>query len=305
MTQRLETASEMALRMPRRWGLAEGAALLDFHRGLSAVLLDAMPAEVCSEAGDAHIVCLPMGQEARHRIWHDDRAVHDGFLPAHRVTIVRSGTRPRAVLQKRYRVLHVFVPASEVVASAERAGAGDAARALEIEDPRFAADPALETILRQIAEAIAANSWTDRLWLDTLGASLIARLLQRWSNLSSSGTVSCTGKRPGAYDWRVRHAVEFLESRIEQGVTLSELGDAVGLSDSHTMALFRERLGVPPHRWLMRRRVQRACQMLTDTGESITEIAHACGFASSQHLAFQFRRQMGVTPTQFRRDRLS
>lgn len=60
-----------------------------------------------------------------------------------------------------------------------------------------------------------------------------------------------------------------------------------------------------PHRWLVQRRIARACEMLADPRVSVTEIALACGFSSSQHFATAFRKHMGATPSAYRRDRLA
>ena len=294
----------MALRMPQRWGLANAPTALDFHRGLSAVILRSTPGEVASSAGVASIVCTAFGGARRHRLWYDNRVVHDGFLPSRKINIVPAGSTPRAVHEQACRVLQVFVPTAQLQAEAEQAGAGGAARGLALVNPLFAPDPPLEALMVQIAEAMTGKSWADRLWLDSLGAALTARLIQRWSNVAHA-PVPVAERPPGARDWRVRRAAEYLDARIGEAVTLAELGEAVGLSDGHVSALFRTGLGMPPHRWLMRRRVQRACEMLAQPRPSITEIAQTCGFASSQHFATVFKKARGVTPSQFRQGALS
>ena len=75
----------------------------------------------------------------------------------------------------------------------------------------------------------------------------------------------------------------------------------VDLSTTHLANLFREGTGEPPHRWLMRRRFEQACELLAKPHLSITDIAHQCGFASSQHLATVMRKHLATTPTAYRR----
>ena len=106
-----------------------------------------------------------------------------------------------------------------------------------------------------------------------------------------------------ACDWRVRRAIERMETEIGSDVGLRELAADVGLSPSHLNAVFVAAVGVPPHRWLLRRRVARARELLTRTRHSITDIALSCGFSSSQHFATVFQTQEGCTPTEFRRGR--
>jgi AraC-like DNA-binding protein len=91
-----------------------------------------------------------------------------------------------------------------------------------------------------------------------------------------------------------------METEIGSDIGLRELASNVGLSPSHLSAVFVAVAGVPPHRWLLRRRVERARELLTRTRRSITDIALSCGFSSSQHFSTVFKAQEGCTPTDFR-----
>ncbi|WP_260860296.1 helix-turn-helix transcriptional regulator [Mycobacterium tilburgii] len=76
---------------------------------------------------------------------------------------------------------------------------------------------------------------------------------------------------------------------LSADVGLHELAKVVGLSAGRLTELFREGTGEPPHRWLMNRRLTRACELLANPSLTITEIAHECGFASSQHFSVVMR----------------
>ena len=65
--------------------------------------------------------------------------------------------------------------------------------------------------------------------------------------------------------------------------------------------LFRAQMNQSPHRYRMQRRMEAACELLTQTGFSVKEIAFQLGFCNSFYFCNQFRRIHGVTPTQFRR----
>jgi AraC family transcriptional regulator len=97
--------------------------------------------------------------------------------------------------------------------------------------------------------------------------------------------------------------MERMETEIERDLGLRVLASDVGLSPSHLSAVFVAVAGVTPHRWLLRRRVERAIELLTRTRRSITEIALSCGFSSSQHFSTVFKAQEGCTPTDFRNAR--
>jgi AraC-like DNA-binding protein len=135
----------------------------------------------------------------------------------------------------------------------------------------------------------------DRLAWSSYAALLALRLPRLSHGLGASPQL-----RALVCDWRLRRAIEYLEARIAERVSLDELAAQVDLSQSHLVTLLRSGAGEPPHRWLMLRRIERACQMLAETRLSITKIALACGFASSQHFATTFRKHKGATPSQFR-----
>jgi AraC-like DNA-binding protein len=106
---------------------------------------------------------------------------------------------------------------------------------------------------------------------------------------------------------RPRHAAvaaarELLEASVERGITLLELARAVHVSPYHLHRLFRDEVGVPPHEYLLRLRIRRACELL-DRGATVTEAATASGFNSTAYFATVFRRRLGTTPSAYRRCR--
>jgi AraC family transcriptional regulator len=64
--------------------------------------------------------------------------------------------------------------------------------------------------------------------------------------------------------------------------------------------MFRESFGVPPHRYLLARRLVRAQQLLKQTTLPLGEVALACGFASASHFSTTFRNALGATPGEYR-----
>ncbi|MNU07967.1 HTH-type transcriptional activator RhaS [compost metagenome] len=60
---------------------------------------------------------------------------------------------------------------------------------------------------------------------------------------------------------------------------------------------------MPPHRYLINLRVEKARRLLEKTSMSIAEIAYECGFAHQEHLTRLFRRQTGTTPAAYRRSK--
>jgi AraC-like DNA-binding protein len=83
--------------------------------------------------------------------------------------------------------------------------------------------------------------------------------------------------------------------------TLEQLAAELGAHASHLVRVFRREYGLPPHRYLVGRRLDRARQLLLD-GMPIADVAVAVGFHDQPHLTRHFRALLGTTPGAFRRD---
>jgi AraC family transcriptional regulator len=95
---------------------------------------------------------------------------------------------------------------------------------------------------------------------------------------------------------RVQHNVD---ARLDQDISLAQLAGDCGLSTSHFARAFARSTGVPPHRWLTQRRVERA-KGLMRTDASLAEIALMCGFSDQSHLTRVFAQVVGITPGRWR-----
>jgi AraC family transcriptional regulator len=131
-----------------------------------------------------------------------------------------------------------------------------------------------------------------RLFADSLASALAARLLI----LQSRKRASTPGR--GLPAWRLRHVIEYIEAHLDQDLTLAELARVAGFSLSHFKPLFRQAVGVPVHRFVLERRVERARTRLLEGGRSLTEIALEAGFAHPSHMARCMRRVLGSSPSQ-------
>ena len=280
------------MRLAQVWGLAPVHLAPNQPGRVGAAVWQGRDNEIWSAAApDTTVLGLAL-HPYEVEVVKDGRCVHAGAWPAGGMQLMPAGVEPRAVFRGAWRLLHVYLPVSLL------AEAGGDARAFR--DPLGESDDQLRRLLAALLGEIREVGGPDPLAVDGLGLALASRLVRRWGRHGGDKAQSTTG-----CDWRLQRSIEYLEAALPRSVGLVELAALVGLSTVHLTALFRNGTGEPPHRWLMRRRVERACEMLADPMCSITEVAHACGFASSQHLATAFRKRLGMTPSQFRRQRLS
>jgi len=90
---------------------------------------------------------------------------------------------------------------------------------------------------------------------------------------------------------------DFIESHISEKISLDALSTLAGLSPHHFARAFQQSLGMPPHRYMLRRRLEHVEQMLRDTRLPLSHIALAVGFSDQSHLNRHFRRLTGMSPS--------
>ena len=112
---------------------------------------------------------------------------------------------------------------------------------------------------------------------------------------------SHAGEHSGPERTVVTRAQAIVRQRAADGLSVTELAGAVAVSPEHLVRLFRRDLGTTPGAVLRAARLARALQLLTQTGLSVTEVAHQAGYASSQHFARSVREATGLTATELRR----
>jgi AraC family transcriptional regulator len=100
---------------------------------------------------------------------------------------------------------------------------------------------------------------------------------------------------------RLRAVVEYVEGHLDAGPTLAQLAAVARLSAYHFARQFKAATGLPPHQFVILRRVERARQILQEgTDLSLAEVAACTGFSDQSQFSHHFKRLVGVTPGQFR-----
>jgi AraC family transcriptional regulator len=108
--------------------------------------------------------------------------------------------------------------------------------------------------------------------------------------------------RDGALPQRKLCAVvEYIEEHLEASPTLEQIAAVARLSPYHFARQFKRATGLPPHQYVIARRVERARQLLQGGAElSLAEVAADAGFSDQSQLSHHFKRLVGVTPGRFR-----
>jgi AraC family transcriptional regulator len=103
--------------------------------------------------------------------------------------------------------------------------------------------------------------------------------------------------------WQIELALRLLLNDSRSSHSLKQIAARCGLSRSYFEKAFKVSLGTPPHRWLVRQRIQRAGEKLEQTDDSVSSIALSCGFTDQSHLTRVFGAIVGSSPAAWRRQR--
>lgn len=109
-----------------------------------------------------------------------------------------------------------------------------------------------------------------------------------------------TPERHGLGDRALREVVDYLQAHLASNVTLDELSGVANLSKHHLLRQFKISTGMPPHRYLIMLRLERAAALLRTTDAPVQTIAHQCGYASASRFGAAFVQRYAVTPMAYR-----
>jgi AraC-like DNA-binding protein len=97
----------------------------------------------------------------------------------------------------------------------------------------------------------------------------------------------------------VRIAREYLHEHAADRISLERLATVAGLSPAHLVRAFGRAYGLPPHRYQISLRIDRAKRLLIGEEVTVGEVAHAAGFADHAHFTRMFRRWVGLPPSRY------
>ena len=106
----------------------------------------------------------------------------------------------------------------------------------------------------------------------------------------------------GLAPWQVKRLKSYIDDKLDSSIRASDLAGVVQLSRSHFCRVFRESFGESPLRFIMRRRICRAQELMLASRLPLSQVALQCGMSDHAHFCRNFRKVVGVTPKAWRRE---
>jgi AraC family transcriptional regulator len=148
-------------------------------------------------------------------------------------------------------------------------------------------------LVQALEEDRKADSPSGPLYAESIGVALAIQLLGlSEERCARSGRLS---------NRQLRTLCEYIDAHLDEPLTVSILSREVGASSSYLRALFKTATGMTIHRYVLRKRVERARLLLSQGRLSTSEVALAAGFSHQSHLARWMRREYGYTPGRARK----
>jgi len=149
-----------------------------------------------------------------------------------------------------------------------------------------------------IASLIAEECETERPLSDAYGEALMNALIVALFDLRRIERK----QRPTLSRKQLGLSMDYMDAHCFETIRLQDIASLLGLSESYFSHAFKASTGVPPSRWQMEARIGKVKELLSSDSTSLTEIAVITGFADQAHLTRAFKKLVGSTPAQWRRD---
>ena len=207
------------------------------------------------------------------------------------IALMTPGLSARITIRGDCRGLQLRLPWTQLTSWLEADHDVDPSR-VELRPVSLADDAALERLL-YVARTAGHDGEEESL------RAVAHHLLAHYSVSRRDGVLFET-RRGGITQARVRRVAECVDANFRSPLSLSMLASEAGMSPFHFAREFKRTTGLPPHRFVVRRRVQEAIRLLPRRDLTFAETALRSGFANAGHLARQMVRITGVGPAVFR-----
>ena len=164
-------------------------------------------------------------------------------------------------------------------------------------DLQSSVDPAIEQLARALLKTEGMDDALVELYACAVGLAIATRFVSRDDGSHPFQPKRNSGALP---KWRLKRVLAYIDANLGEPVALADLAAAAGLTRMHFAAQFRRATGIRPHEYLLRRRIERAQQFLSQSSLSIVDVAFSVGFQTQSHFTTVFKRFVGETPHQWR-----
>lgn len=205
--------------------------------------------------------------------------------------------RWRAMTSEPFESMAVFI-ALPLLKRAMEEVFGDAAPRARLRDLSAFTDPALNSLMERVHDELMRRR-ASPLFLSGIAQAIAIHLARNYAETiaeSPSGSPSLPG-------YKLRQITSWMTEHLDEEFSLDRLAKQAGLSKFYFNRLFKNALGVSPSRYHINLRMDEARRLLRETKKSALEIALDVGYTNPSHFAQLFRKETGLSPSDYRQKR--
>lgn len=158
-------------------------------------------------------------------------------------------------------------------------------------------DDFLEQTINSVKDILYVGGRFSSIEVQYIARVLVARVISKYSTLTSGDLNPDAGLSPRT----IQKTFDYIEQNLHRRIVIDKLANIAGVGAAQFARLFKRTTNVTLHQYIIRRRVEKARDLLVETRMPIAEIAHECGFADQVHLTRFFGRIIGTSPASFRK----
>lgn len=249
---------------------------------------------------DAYLICLNLKRQAAHELWCDGRSVCSTAYEAGTTYLLDLRRDPFTYIGEPLHSLYFYMPRraiGELSEEIEDFGAGD----IVLQPGECIKDPIITSIGQTLLPILCNPLAFHQPLVDHLLQGLCAYLALNFAGSSATNVIVKGTLIP----WQQRLVTQMMRAKLSEGISITELAKACGLSAGALVRGFKKSTGMPPHQWLLSRRVELALELMADPDVSLADIAFHAGFSDQSHFSRVFTQRLGVTPGLWRKSQSS
>jgi len=205
--------------------------------------------------------------------------------------------RWKAVTSEPFETMAVFVELPLLQRALEEVFGAEAEHA-QLRDASAFTDVALDSLMERLRDELM-HQQASPLFIQGIAQAVAIHLARNYAlTVEESRNIS-----PSLPGYKLRQITDWMVEHVAEDLNLDRLAAQVGLSKFHFHRLFKRALGVAPARHHINLRMDVARRLLRETKKSVVDVALDVGYANPSHFAQLFRRETGLSPSDYRRQR--
>jgi AraC family transcriptional regulator len=159
-------------------------------------------------------------------------------------------------------------------------------------------DALVEEILLQLLAELQSAGRGSRLYVESLGKTLVVHLARQYTVGPSAASSPPTDFLPA---YKLKKVQAYIADNLFEKITLDDLSALAGLSTYHFARLFKATTGLAPYQYLQKLRMEQSQRLLLETDLPVIQVGLEVGIENPSHFSSFFKQYTGLSPTAYRK----